>query len=1014
MKLLLFALFLISNIKADECREVCYSDNCVGTDDNAILTGEQWITTQETSSYFGCCSWGLSACNLCCPPPPEPEPASKVQHVTSLILAFQMTTVDEARAHEVSLKRAMAMALNIDEGNVDLKLDQDGESVHLTFTLQGDYAAVVNDQGFVTTYVTILQGVDQAAFDLSQRQPGRQEETVTEVTITFHNTQISVLETYRVSLKSVMAEALGVSEADILEVALELKGSDVVIRYKVKGDHTAKVHLDDFGTTYYTILKGKDANLYALSQGTHSSQMTKISIDFYMTSISVIQDHVDSLTEAMGLALKINSDEIEVVLRQDGKDVIASFTIAGDYESKVNASGFTKGYLNKLQIVDVQAYALSQGTHSSQDPCLNVDCKHGGTCAASEGGYVCNCVNGYGGKHCGKSSISKCSSDAYYAIKKTCRCNGKSCSEGMFCHAGGCTTSAACNVRDSVDSEFFYGAKLEGHWDPENRDMYLDLPVPGDVMVSKIKWIDAQSQMLGFGGIASMWTKDTTDQCKTHFKLKVNCDDFFGKGSRFTLTGKQMKTELRVDASEKVVQTIDGFAYTRNREMSNIVPLVVNLIERTTVRAHFRTVFSTQKKVELHVPYISISSEKDKFITETNTYLHEFGVTVVDITSKSSGPPSSQGNLEIELTGEPGDVQRSISFLKIHGFVTKDFGPYTVERRVEEHHEFVLFISAREKNNGAIEIEMEVHTRTGVDHSKKDGGCRVTSKGKEKIKNKGISFDWEMDGTNYVVTEEHKLKVEKVKWTFTPKKKVEGPYEIPIEFDLNGKLGSFVSFATVNIKTADVLGDIGFGAIATLYEDKTATKAQSSFKLGQTFYVKITLDKVCVDVASINCERMTLTQTKENGDNIVTNMKDADFNPMEELLDSKSVMCGATLVEETERFHARADGYHTDLEIVVKVTYKQGKQADMLTLRRRLSFENEVRNADDSEVIALEMEILPQSLETAIGFAQTLTGATNFHKGSLIALTLLSSGVFLIYNFMNGKKSGEYHPLIEV
>lgn len=86
----------------------------------------------------------------------------------------------------------------------------------------------------------------------------------------------------------------------------------------------------------------------------------------------------------------------------------------------------------------------------------------------------------------------------------------------------------------------------------------------------------------------------------------------------------------------------------------------------------------------------------------------------------------------------------------------------------------------------------------------------------------------------------------------------------------------------------------------------------------------------------------------------------------------------------------------------------------MLTLRRRLSFENEVRNADDSEVIALEMEILPQSLETAIGFAQTLTGATNFHKGSLIALTLLSSGVFLIYNFMNGKKSGEYHPLIEV
>jgi len=117
------------------------------------------------------------------------------------------------------------------------------------------------------------------------------------------------------------------------------------------------------------------------------------------------------------------------------------------------------------------------------------------------------------------------------------------------------------------------------------------------------------------------------------------------------------------------------------------------------------------------------------------------------------------------------------------------------------------------------------------------------------------------------------------------------------------------------------------------------------------------------------------------------------------------------------RFYARVDGYHTDLEIIVKVNYKQGKQADIIRLRRRLitapmpeesiGFEHQVRHADDREVVDLEMEIFPAAIETAIGLMQKVSGA-NTYKGSLIALTLLSSAAFFVHNFMNTNKVEEY------
>jgi len=620
-----------------------------------------------------------------------------------------------------------------------------------------------------------------------------------------------------------------------------------------------------------------------------------------------------------------------------------------------------------------------------------------------------------------------CTPDAYYAIKTKCQCVGSECAVGKFCHSGTCQSAAACTVRDSINSEFFYGAKLEGTWDQENRRMSLVFPVPGDVKVSKIVWIESQTQNLAYDANAttSSWTKDTTNQCETRFKLTVGQDKFFGKGSRFTLTGKIMKTELKVDASENVLQTIDGWSYTRNREMSNIVPLIVNLVEKKTVLAHFVTEFSSQKTIELHVQFSTITDVAEFLKECTTKYKPLYGVTCASIHAKEADRRVLRrvlkvGNLIIVFVGTDAQIQKAISNLKINGYKTANFGLYTVEKKAVKHNEFVFMIAAKETTNNTIVIEMEVHSRSCIDHSLADKGVRVTAAGKTKIDENiaATTFVWEMDpadNTKYFESKEHSLCVEKVTWTFAPKGYEQTSYDIPIEFTLKNNLGIFVTFAKVNVKTADVLGDIGFGATAVLYKDAGATQTANAFQLGDKFYVKITLTKAAVDAASINCTKLTLTQTNDSEKKMLTDMKEKAYIPVETQSGVNAVVCGAELTGT--RFYARVDGYHTDLEIIVKVNYKQGKQANIIRLRRRLitapmpeesiGFEHQVRHADDREVVDLEMEIFPAAIETAIGLMQKFSGA-NTYKGSLIALTLLSSAAFFVHNFMNTNKVEEY------
>ena len=58
----------------DECRSICAEDVsddvCVATLTNPIPNGDAWRRVRDGSRY-GCCAFGLGACEVCCPPSEE-------------------------------------------------------------------------------------------------------------------------------------------------------------------------------------------------------------------------------------------------------------------------------------------------------------------------------------------------------------------------------------------------------------------------------------------------------------------------------------------------------------------------------------------------------------------------------------------------------------------------------------------------------------------------------------------------------------------------------------------------------------------------------------------------------------------------------------------------------------------------------------------------------------------------------------------------------------------------------
>merc|ERR1712176_1729112 len=180
--------------------------------------------------------------------------------------------------------------------------------------------------------------------------------------------------------------------------------------------------------------------------------------------------------------------------------------------------------------------------------------------------------------------------------------------------------------------------------------------------------------------------------------------------------------------------------------------------------------------------------------------------------------------------------------------------------------DFVLFLSA--EDNFATEdpnviIQMEVHTRSCVNHTLETTGVEVTT-GKENIKTgKASEFKWTKEASGDRKRDfKHNLCVEELEWKFYPAKYHENAYEIDLEFTVRGTGEVFTTTAAIDIKQGDVLTDIGFSHSITPYEDEDCTVQTSKFRLGQKFYTKIELTNLIVDTNNITCNTYKIIQKK--------------------------------------------------------------------------------------------------------------------------------------------------------
>lgn len=187
-----------------------------------------------------------------------------------------------------------------------------------------------------------------------------------------------------------------------------------------------------------------------------------------------------------------------------------------------------------------------------------------------------------------------CPVNFHTALAAECFCGTSattSCAVGQWCYENICKTTSKCGVRADVHKNLFYGAKVYGSWNATSKRMYMNFTTPWDVTVNKIKWRSAaDNSLLYLKASHGFWKiDDQTDPCKPTYELDVPQKKFFGTGSNFTITGSQLSTSLIVEAKEDISVVKNRQTYTYKRKIKNIVPVLVNLITKTTIAVRFRS-----------------------------------------------------------------------------------------------------------------------------------------------------------------------------------------------------------------------------------------------------------------------------------------------------------------------------------------------------------------------------------------------------------------------------------------
>jgi len=564
------------------------------------------------------------------------------------------------------------------------------------------------------------------------------------------------------------------------------------------------------------------------------------------------------------------------------------------------------------------------------------------------------------------SSTPSCTVDLQNPIAVACSCGvGNDCSVGQWCYENACQSSAKCIVRPDVGKSVFYGAKLRGDWKANEKQMHISLPVPYDITINRISWENAKSNTLAYlSASQGSWILDTsTNPCQPSYNLTVRQTTFFGEGSKFSIKGSQLSTSLRVEASEIMKTTKNSQVYSYTRSIKNKVPVIVNLVTKTTISVTFKTTitspvvyrivylqkFTGLTKADCPTKHALIRDVQRKrlnitasqiqtgcaattrrnlqtfnFTNNVNTTI-EFALTV---------PTKAEADrLCLTLHNLDWWIKTSAEILKLYGVKGNSGKLLSGCPPRSTIEDFVLLIGAEDNFSDAtpnVVITMEVHSRSCVDHTLANKGVRIKA-GAENIKTGSTQlFEWKTvsDGSIQKSFLEN-LCVEQLVWTFVPKQYRDNTYEIEFEFSMFVIGNKFTTIAAIDIKQGDVMDDIGFTSNIATFKDANCTLSSNKFILGQKFWTKITLTDLIVDAETIVCNTYKIKQTK-NGALETTDLKaEVKYAFEQKPAVSNSVICGAEL--ESHHFHISVDGYDTVLETEIVITYSQTRR-----IRRKL------------------------------------------------------------------------------
>lgn len=581
------------------------------------------------------------------------------------------------------------------------------------------------------------------------------------------------------------------------------------------------------------------------------------------------------------------------------------------------------------------------------------------------------------------ASHDDCTVSAYDPVTHQCGCTQNICDPGRFCYAGTCNVSPHCERPANIDSGVFYGARVYGEWDQPTKTMAMKVPIPGYFTLDDITWMGKVTDVLHYTEANhGLWTIDATDQCMVVYQLNAHQDVFFGKGSSFHVNGHLMKAAIDVDVHTDITRVHNGHSYHRARHVSNVLPVMVKLIEETDVTVTFHTTYAAPGEEEVGpvksvVILTDCTDPEVDFVTVKEecqaTYGDPAGLTCDSVECSPNNFIQVNFEEDLEEGEEPGSEQDEIDDLieSICGgdnvWTTATYGPTECDAGKPiklEPEEFVIFLEAHENvlidDNPTITILMETHSRGCVDHKNTtNSGVQVADGSKAWVDSDGVeTFEWEMDPATISIENpsglvkneyEWNLCVEILKWTFTPYNKKEGTYSISLIFEQQLDLASFMATAEITIAQSDVLGEVGFDTDISLWEDVDSAgvpfNPSNEFQIGERIWAKIELSSLVVDTDNIDCTEFTVTQYPEEA-----NLEDISISPIEDgvhdmyNIDVYDFQTLATTLKDTAIFGAELDvdtfylsltGVKSVLDVGLSITYKQGTQENV-RLRRIL------------------------------------------------------------------------------